>query len=86
VLDDGAAARLVPPGDPAALADAIVGLLDDPAARRSLAAAGARCVQRFDWGRVVADVEAVYDTVVAGSAFDEPRTGWPGRLAGLPNR
>jgi phosphatidylinositol alpha-mannosyltransferase len=86
VLDDGAAARLVPPGDSAALADALVDLLDDPGARRSMAAAGARCVQRFDWARVVADVEAVYETVVAGSGFGEPRTGWPGRLAGLPNR
>ena len=83
VLDNGSCARLVPPGDPVALAAAVAELLDDPAARRAIAAAGARCVERFDWARVVADVVAVYETVVAGPAADEVRIGRFGRLVGM---
>jgi phosphatidylinositol alpha-mannosyltransferase len=87
VLDNGACARLVPPGDPVALSEALAQLLDDPAGRQALATAGSACVQRFDWARVVADVIAVYETVVAGGGgADEARTGRFGRLAGLPGR
>jgi phosphatidylinositol alpha-mannosyltransferase len=86
VLDDGACARLVPPGDPDALGGALAELLGDPGARRALAAAGSICVRRFDWARVVVDVIAVYETVVAGSPIEEFRTGRFGRLVGLPGR
>jgi phosphatidylinositol alpha-mannosyltransferase len=86
VLDNGACARLVPPDDPVALSEAVAQLLDDPAARRAIAAAGSACVQRFDWARVVTDVVAVYETVAAGSGADEARAGRFGRLAGLTGR
>lgn len=43
-------ALLVPPGDPSALATAIIALLDDPQRRQRLAAhARQRCLQTFDW-------------------------------------
>jgi glycosyltransferase involved in cell wall biosynthesis len=39
-LEDGRTARLVPPGDPAALARAVNGVLDDPEGARALGRAG----------------------------------------------
>jgi glycosyltransferase involved in cell wall biosynthesis len=41
-LEDGKTARLVPPGDPAALAQAVNGFLDDPEGARALGRAGRR--------------------------------------------
>lgn len=61
--------RLVPPADPAALADAVTELLDDPARRAAMGAAGrARMVERFDWSVAGAGTAAVYRDVLAGRA------------------
>jgi glycosyltransferase involved in cell wall biosynthesis len=50
VLDDERTALLVPPGDEAALAAALVRLIDDPALRARLgAAARARALERHTW-------------------------------------
>jgi phosphatidylinositol alpha-mannosyltransferase len=84
VLGDSSCARLVPPGEPQALAGAIGALLDDPPARAALAAAAAERVRRFDWARIVGDVVGVYDMVVTGAAgVEDFRTARFARLVGL---
>jgi phosphatidylinositol alpha-mannosyltransferase len=67
VLDGGKAGALFPTGSSAGLAQQVVRLLDDPAARQELTRAADRRVARFDWGRVADEVLAVYETVVAGA-------------------
>jgi glycosyltransferase involved in cell wall biosynthesis len=63
----GDAARLVTPGDAEALAAALRGLLDDPAARARLATLGlARVRERFAWPAVAAATEALYRKVISG--------------------
>ena len=55
---DGSTAALVPPGDPSALATALVELFDDPARRTTMGAAGRqRAVGRYSW-RVTAEATA----------------------------
>ena len=67
LVDDGVSGRLVPIGDAAALGDAVAGLLPDPGAAQALGRAGQEAVRtRFDRGRLVADVAAVYDEVRSG--------------------
>jgi glycosyltransferase involved in cell wall biosynthesis len=57
----GETGLLVPPGDPAALSDAVVGLLADPVRRREMGRRGRQlCLRRFDIDTTVAEVEAVY--------------------------
>lgn len=66
VVRDGEQGRLVAPGDPSALADAIDGLLDNPSLRRSLAAEGRRVAADHDWAVVAGRLRAVYDEVSGG--------------------
>jgi phosphatidyl-myo-inositol alpha-mannosyltransferase len=68
VLDGGVAGQLFPTGDPAALADALGGLLDDPAGRKRLVAAGAKAVAPFDWSIIVEQVLRVYELAIAGAS------------------
>lgn len=65
VLNDGKAGQLFANENSAALADAALALLADPAERARLVAAGSDRVRRFDWDVVVDDVLAVYDSVTA---------------------
>lgn len=64
---NGSAALHVPPGDPAELAGAIARLLDDPALRARLGAAGrARVLAHFTWRRTAERTAAWYADVRAG--------------------
>ena len=57
-VDD--AALLVPPGDASALARALRGVLDDPAAAASLRRNAQKHARLFDWDVLVDDVERLY--------------------------
>lgn len=58
--------RLVPPGDPEALAAAVSTFLADPARRLSCGAAGRqRVLSRYSWASVAEATEAVYRSVLA---------------------
>jgi phosphatidyl-myo-inositol alpha-mannosyltransferase len=76
VLDDGRAGLLFGVGDGADLARSLATLLDDPAGRAELSAAGSRLVHNFDWPVVARQVLTVYETVAAhqpGRVIDDPR-------------
>jgi phosphatidylinositol alpha-mannosyltransferase len=66
VLRDGRAGELFATGDPADLARAVQGLLDDPARRAELTVAALAAVADYDWGVVAREVLSVYETVVLG--------------------
>lgn len=68
VLAGGSAGELFPVGDATALAASLGVLLDDEAARRRLAAAGADAVAPFDWAVIVEQVLRVYDLAIAGAS------------------
>jgi len=66
---DGVTGFLVPPRDPAALADRLDHLRSDARLARAMGRAGARRVRtRFTWDRVAEDLEAVYQAVLAETA------------------
>jgi phosphatidylinositol alpha-mannosyltransferase len=64
----GGAAELVPPGDPAVLADAIARLLSDPVAIEALGSAGRERARDFDWSRVLPQYRACYQRAIDGAA------------------
>ena len=65
VVRDGETGYLVPPGDAAALAERIGALLEDPAARARMGAAGrAWTLEMFTWERVIARMIACYEQVL----------------------
>jgi glycosyltransferase involved in cell wall biosynthesis len=60
-IEDGRSGVLVPPHDPAALARAVLALLEDQAARAQLGqAARERVVQHYNWDRLALAAEAAY--------------------------
>ena len=66
IIRDGDTGRLVAPGDPAALARAAAELLDDTGQRERLgAAARADVRRRFSADRLLAEIQALYDSVTA---------------------
>jgi glycosyltransferase involved in cell wall biosynthesis len=67
-LADGVTGRVVPDGDVAAFADAIVELLEEPALRARLGAAAREAVEsRAAWDRVLDRIESIYDRVLASA-------------------
>jgi starch synthase len=61
VVDDGVTGLLVPPGDPAALADALNALVRSPARARGYGAAGrARAAGEFSWAAIAAQTVQLY--------------------------
>jgi phosphatidylinositol alpha-1,6-mannosyltransferase len=65
---DGETGILVPPEEPAAIADAICGLLADSAAARRMGENGRRAVETyFNWDRVVRDLRDIESQVVSGA-------------------
>jgi glycosyltransferase involved in cell wall biosynthesis len=63
---DGATGLLYPYGDAAALAAAVVRLLTDEAAYRSMSAAALEWSARFTWDRVTDDAEALVGAAIEG--------------------
>lgn len=72
VGQSGETGVLVPPDDPGALAQAIGELLDDPAARARIGAAGrARVHERFTWVVTAKGTAACYDAILRGQPLPE---------------
>jgi phosphatidyl-myo-inositol alpha-mannosyltransferase len=78
VLKGGAVGRLVPPGDPEALAAALTGLLQDPAARTTFATAGKAVAADLSWVHVTDSIVRAYEDARA-VPFDRGRHGLPDR-------
>jgi len=58
--------ELVPPGDDQALADALVGLLEDEPRRRALGESARRiAVERYSWDKIADRLEQIYRQVAA---------------------
>jgi phosphatidylinositol alpha-mannosyltransferase len=66
VISDRENGLLVPPGDPSALADALVALLRDAPLRGRLSRAGLAAARRYEWERVAGEIEEVYLSVRKG--------------------
>ena len=64
VLEGGKCGVLVPPGDPSALAQAVIALLLDKPRREELAIAGAKRVKQFDWPVLAGRIVEVYESVI----------------------
>ena len=65
VLDEGRAGRLVPYGDPTALASALRAVVDEPDTTRRLVEAAAHRVRSYDWSETVARLRGLYREVAA---------------------
>lgn len=61
----GGAARLVPPGDAGALAEELRAVLDDPGEAERMGKMSLRMSASFDWSRLAAGVESVYERALS---------------------
>jgi glycosyltransferase involved in cell wall biosynthesis len=77
LIADGETGRLVPPRDPAALASAILELLDDPRTAERLGRAARESVcERFTGARLVSEIEQLYVRLLSRPPSPE-RSPWP---------
>jgi glycosyltransferase involved in cell wall biosynthesis len=74
VITDGSEGLLVPPGDPAGLADALNKLLSDSSHRTSAGARAARTARRFDNAAAVRKIEELYRDALQFSRCEVVRT------------
>ena len=81
VLDDGAAGRLVPVEDSAALAGALIEVLSDGELQARYIKAASATVSQYDWQVVADDIMMVYETVAGSGARVTVGTGPAGRSA-----
>jgi glycosyltransferase involved in cell wall biosynthesis len=79
VVEHGATGLMVPPGEPAALAEALDCLLDDPQRRQRMGEAGRLSARKFAASAVVPRIVAVFEEAVRRR--DRAR---PGAAPGLP--
>jgi phosphatidyl-myo-inositol alpha-mannosyltransferase len=63
----GTVARLVPPGDAGALAQALRRVLNDPEARAEMSRLGRRLASMYDWRRLAANVESTYEKAIGAA-------------------
>jgi glycosyltransferase involved in cell wall biosynthesis len=76
MIEHGVHGLLVPPADPAALAAALIGLLDDPGRARALGEAGrARVEREFSAAQMVAGTLAEYERLLASRAAASSAVG-----------
>ncbi len=78
VLDHGRLGELFRTGDATDAGRVISALLSDPGRRSELRSLGPGAAARYDWARLVPDIEAVYETIrgarsTDGSAMQDPR-------------
>ena len=66
VVDAGRTGLLVPPGQPQAMADAVMAILTDPALRQHLSSQGLAEAQRYGWPQVADTLRQVYASACAG--------------------
>jgi type III pantothenate kinase len=65
IVVDGVTGVLTPPGDAAALCEAMQTLLADPARRQAMGAAGRERLEVYRAGAVVGRIEGVYQQLLA---------------------
>lgn len=71
VIDDGETGLLTPPRDAQAVAEAVIGLARDPARRRWMGEmARAKVVPAYGLERMVAQIEALYETLIQEKQLD----------------
>jgi glycosyltransferase involved in cell wall biosynthesis len=87
IITDGVDGRLVPVGDARALAEAVVGLIEDAPARRAMGAAALASAHRFDPAPIVSRYGLLFDQLRetrrrrAWERFTARAAGWARRKA-----